>query len=85
MRTTLGVAIVAVAGVALLTLLARWRRSSGPVPLVLLAVVGAAIGTGALLLQDDPGPADWAVTLAVLAAGTPMHFRFLLGPPGPAR
>lgn len=85
MRTTLGVAIVAVAGVALLTLLARWRRSSGRVPLVLLAVVGAAIGTGALLLQDDPGPADWAVTLAVLAAGTPMHFRFLLGPPGPAR
>ena len=85
MRTTLGVAIVSVAAVALLALLERWRRTPGRAPLVLLAVVGAVAGGGALLLQDDPGPADWAVTLAVLAAGTPMHFRFLLGPPGPAR
>lgn len=85
MRTTLGVAIIVVAGVAVLVLLARWRRTSGRGPLALLAVLGAAIGAGALLLQDDPGAADWAVTLALMAAATPVHFRFMLGPPGAAR
>lgn len=85
MHTTLGVTIIVVAGVAMLVLLARWRRTSGQGPLALLAVLGAAIGAGALLLQDDPGAADWVVTLAALAAGTPAHVRFMLGPPGAAR
>lgn len=85
MRTTVGVATILVAGVAMLAVLVRWRRRPGRAPLVLLAVLGAAVGAGALLLQDDPGLADWTVTLAVLAVGAPAHFRFMLGPPGVAR
>jgi hypothetical protein len=84
-QTTVGVVTIVVAGVALLAVLARWRRMSGPAPVGILAALGAAIGAGALLLQDDPGVADWAVTLAVLAVGAPLHFRFMLGPPGAVR
>lgn len=77
-------ATIVLAGVALLALLARWRRLPARASLVLSAVLGATIGAGALLLQDDPGTADWAVTLAVLGVGTPVHFRFALGTPGVA-
>lgn len=85
MRTTVGVLTILVAGVAILAVLARWRRTPGPAALVFLAVLGAAVGAGALLLQDDPGVADWAVTLSALALAAPAHFRFMLGPPGAAR
>ncbi|HEX5950180.1 MAG TPA: hypothetical protein VFZ96_04205 [Actinomycetota bacterium] len=85
MQTTIGVVAIVVAGLGMLAVLARWRRMSGVGPVLILAVLAAALGTGALLLQDDPGVADWAVTLAVLAVGAPVHFRFMLGPPGAAR
>jgi uncharacterized membrane protein YfcA len=84
-RTTIGVATIVVAGVAILAVVTSWRRAHGRTPLVLLAVLGAAVGAGALLLLDDSAFADWAVTLFVLAVATPVHFRFMLGPPGVAR
>ncbi len=46
--------------------------------------VSAAVGAGALLLQDDPEAADWVVTLGVLGAFTPLHVRMLGGRPGRA-
>lgn len=85
MQTTIGVVAIVVAGLGMLAVLARWRRMSGVGPVLILAVLAAVLGTGALLLQDDPGVADWVVTLAVLAVGAPVHFRFMLGPPGAAR
>lgn len=82
MRSTVGVVTIALSGTAMLVVLARWRRTRGTAPLVLLAALGAALGAGALLLQEDPGVADWAVTLGVLAAAAPVHFRVAFGPPG---
>ena len=84
MRTGIGIGVVVSAGALGLVALARWRRLPGRMALILASVLGAAVGAGALLLQDDPEMADWVVTLGVLAAFTPLHVRMLVGRPGQA-
>lgn len=66
----------------LFTLFFLWRRLSLPAAFVLLAASGAAIGAGALLVQDGAGPGDWALTLFVLGVLTPLHGRLVFGRPG---
>jgi hypothetical protein len=82
-RTEAGVALV-VAGSALGLAMAFGLRTRVPVAAVALAlgVAGVAAGAGALLLQDDPSPADWAVTLVSLGVLVPFHVRVMLGPLG---
>jgi len=58
-------------------------RFPGIAVLVLLALAGATVGVGAMLVQDAAGPANWIVTLAGLAAGVPFHVRVALGRLGP--
>ncbi len=83
MRTEIGIGlIVSGTSLVLLLLFVGWRRLPAQVALGLAAALGATIGGGVLLLQDDPRVADWAVTLAGLAALTPLHVRFVLGAPG---
>ena len=83
MRTEIGIGlIVSGTSLVLLLLFAGWRRLPARVALGLVGVLGATIGAGVLLLQDDPRVADWAVTLAALAVFTPLHVQFVLGAPG---
>lgn len=83
MHTEIGIGlIVSGTSLVLLLLFAGWRRLPARVALGLAGVLGATIGAGVLLLQDDSRAADWVVTLAGLAAFTPMHVRFVLGGPG---
>jgi hypothetical protein len=59
-----------------------WRRIPARAADIVLALLGMTVGAGALLLQDDPRVADWMITLGLLAAFTPLHCRFVFGPPG---
>ena len=62
-----------------------WHVIPAGAALVAVSALGAVIGVGAMLLQDDPGPADWIVALGLLIAFTPVHCRLVFGPPGPRR
>jgi hypothetical protein len=74
--------IVAGSVLGLLTLFVLWRRLPEPAAFLLLAASGAAIGAGALLVQERAGRGDWALTLLVLGALTPLHGRLVFGRPG---
>lgn len=75
-------ALIVAGGLGLGVVLTLWRRIRPRVAALLLGLLGVVLGTGALLLQDDPGPADWAVVLSVLAISMPVHFRFAFGSSG---
>ena len=74
--------IVAGGGLGLVVVFGLWHRLSSSSALLLVAALGMLIGAGALLLQADPGPADWVVTLVIVGAFTPVHCRWVFGPPG---
>ena len=76
--------IVGSSALGLLTAFALRTRLRGAVVVGLLAAAGAALGTGALLAQDDPSAADWWATLIGLAVLVPFHARVVLGPLGAA-
>jgi hypothetical protein len=65
--------------------LALWSRIPAWAAYGAVALLGAMLGTGALMLQDDPGAADWVVVLGVTLALTPVYCRFLFGEPGGSR
>jgi uncharacterized membrane protein YfcA len=69
-----GVALIG-AGVLLtpFAVLAMRREPTRLVALALLAVAGAAVGAGALLVQGDASRAEWAITLVALGSLTPAH------------
>jgi 4-hydroxybenzoate polyprenyltransferase len=78
-----GVATIAVATVCgLVIVFFLWRRLPPVTALALTAACGTAIGAGGLLVQEDVGPASWAVALVVLGALTPVHARLVFGEPG---
>ena len=59
-----------------------WLRPKAPTGLTtaVLAICAAAIGAGALLLQDATSPADWVFTLLFLGVGAPLLVRGAFGP-----
>ena len=59
----------------------RVRLPSAVVALA-LAVAGVAVAAGGLLVQDEVQAYDWVVALPLMAALTPLHVRFVLGPLG---
>ena len=69
-------------GLSALLVFGVWRRVPAVVAYGLAAVLGALVGAGALLVQDEPGRADWLVVLAGFAMLAPIHHRFLVGQPG---
>ena len=50
-----------------------------------MALAGAGIGVGGLLLLDDVGTASWIAAPAVLAVVAPLHVRALFARGGPFR
>lgn len=76
--------IVAGGLLAILTSFLLWRRLPMAAAYGVLAASGAIVGTGALLVQDEAGGAEWAITLVALGVLAPMHARLLFGRPGQA-
>jgi hypothetical protein len=80
-----GVALIAGASaLALVVAFLLRTRLPGAVVTGVLAAAGVGLGAGALLVQDDPSPADWWATLIGLAVLVPFHARVMLGPLGRA-
>lgn len=80
-----GTGIGLIAGGVLLALLCvfgLWHRVPAVLALGLVGVAGAAVGAGALLVQEHAASSDWAITLAALGALTPVHMRLVFGRPG---
>ena len=75
--------IGAAVALGLVLVFVLWKRVSVALAFAALACLGMVAGAGALLVQDDPQPVDWAVTLGGLAVLTPLHCRFAFGSPGP--
>lgn len=67
---------------ALVTVFSLWRRVPWAVAFGLLTVAGVAVGTGALLVQEQAGPGEWIITLGALGVLTPVHMRLVFGRPG---
>jgi hypothetical protein len=81
--TGTGVGLIAGGSVlGLVVGLVGWRRLSPVLAQTAMAVIGVAVGSGALLVQDEASAADWALTLVVLGVLTPVHARFVFGRPG---
>ena len=59
-----------------------WRRLPPVTALALMAACGMAIGGGGLPVQEDVGPASWAVVLVVLGVFTTVHGRRVFAEPG---
>jgi hypothetical protein len=51
----------------------------------LMALAGAGIGVGGLMMMDDVGTASWIAGPAVLAVIAPLHVRALFARDGPFR
>jgi hypothetical protein len=81
-----GPVILLSCGVAILVTAGPLRtRLPRPVVDVLLALEGAALAAGGLLLLDDVGTWSWVVGPAALAVLTPLHVRALFAGEGPFR
>ena len=84
MNVGAGIALIVTASaVGGFIVFALWRRIPPVLAYVSTAACGMAIGTGALLVQEDVGAASWVVTLLVLGIIAPVHMRLVFGPPGP--
>jgi len=73
------------AAVAIVTALLLRRRLAPPAVMVLLALAGAGLGWGGMLIQPDPSTLELVAAVAMLAFLVPAHVRIVLGPFGPAR
>jgi hypothetical protein len=83
---TLGIGAIAIGTAMFLVGLAGLRagRSVGLWSWV-LAVAGAVIATGSLLVQHDPGAASWLIAPVAGALLSLVHGRALFAPGGPFR
>jgi hypothetical protein len=80
-----GIGLIVAGGLlAILTSFLLWRRIAMAAAFGILAASGAIVGTGALLVQDEVAPAEWAITLVTLGVLAPLHARLLFGRPGRA-
>lgn len=85
MNVGVGIGLIVAGGLlAILTAFVLWRRLPMGAAFGVLAASGAIVGTGALLVQDEAGGAEWAITLFALGVLAPMHARLLFGRPGHA-
>jgi len=74
--------IAAATGAALYGAFVLWKRSPPRLAVAALAVAGAALAAGALLVQEHAGPGDWVLAVGALAVLAPVQCRALFGPPG---
>jgi hypothetical protein len=81
----MGVWIIALsAALALVTAFVLRTRPPAGLVVALLAVAGAGVGWGGMLLQPDPSTVEFVLAVAVLAILFPAHVRIVLGRFGPS-
>jgi hypothetical protein len=81
----IGAWIVAVSAIlAVLTAFALRTRLPAGLVVALLAVAGAGVGWGGMLLQPDPSAFEIVLAVAGLALLFPAHVRIVLGRFGPS-
>jgi hypothetical protein len=86
MHSAAGIAILLSASALALVTGGRLRaRLPSPAVDALMALAGAGIGAGGLMMVDDVGTASWIVAPAVLALVAPLHVRALFAREGPFR
>jgi hypothetical protein len=86
MHPTAGIAVIVVGG-ALALLTGGWLRATLP-PLAidgLMALWGATIAVGGLLMLEDVNTASWIAGPAMLAVIAPLNVRALFARGGPFR
>jgi len=86
MHPTAGVAVIVV-GVTLALVVGGWLRTTLP-PLAtdaLMALAGALIGVGGLLMLDDVNAGSWIAAPVALAVIAPWNVRALFARGGPFR
>ncbi len=86
MHPTAGVVVI-VLGSALALLTGGWLRSTLPPVAVdaLMAMAGAIVGVGGLLMLDDVNTASWIAGPVALAIVAPLNVRALFARGGPFR
>ena len=86
MHPTAGVAVIVV-GSSLAILTGGWLRTTLPAVAVdaLMAVAGALIAVGGLLMLDDVNTASWIAGPVMLAVIAPLNVRALFARGGPYR
>lgn len=72
------------AAVALITAFALRTRLPVPLTFIILALSGAGMATGGMLLLEDPSAGEFVAAVVVTAALVPFHVRVVLGPLGPS-
>jgi hypothetical protein len=78
-----GLTLIVTAGAAgLFGAVVLWKRSRPGLSIAELAVAGAALGGGALMVQGQAGPGDWVIAVGALAVLAPAHCWALFGRPG---
>jgi hypothetical protein len=83
---TLGIAVTAVGTTAFLAGLAGLRAGRAvPRWSAVLAVAGAVVAVGTLLVQRDPDTASWVIAPIAGAVLSVVHGRTLFAPGGPFR
>lgn len=76
--------VAVAAAVALITAFALRTRLPVPFTFVILALCGAGVATGGMLLLDDPSAGEFIAAVVTTAILVPFHVRLVLGPLGPA-
>jgi hypothetical protein len=86
MHPAAGIAIDVVAS-ALAVVTGGGLRARLPRPAIdgLMALAGAGLGIGGLMMLDDVAAGSWVAAPAILAVVAPLHVRALFAPGGPFR
>ena len=79
---TLGIVLIATSGLAAAALCAGWRYLPLGAAVALMALAGATLGAGELLVQDGVTTAEWIVTLVVFATLAPVQAHLVLSDRG---
>lgn len=72
------------AAVALITAFVLRTRLPVPLTFAILALCGAGVATGGMLLLDDPSAGEFVAAVVTTAVLVPLHVRLVLGPLGPS-
>lgn len=78
MNVPLGIALIAIGVVVGIAVVIAWRRIGLLPAVAAMAIAGAVVGAGALLVQDEVELAEWVVTLVAFVVVAPVQAHLVL-------